>query len=204
MLRTFSGAVCKERERERNREGATKSAVVGAYEWRDFAVGRSWLESMEKPTDWLTGHCLLASEHNRKQIKLLLPIMHTNLCTHGNGKHHLPPPCLCLCLFCTNFPGENGQTLGTRCCRKLCVWNMQQQREKTWRQWSKTRLPFHEKRLAHTAGNVFSRAAALGQHIWLKRWKLKTGSQMLRDHIIQVVSQSAPVSDEVLVNAPWS
>jgi len=75
-------------------------------------------------------------------------------------------------------------------------------------------LVFHEKPLAHTAGNAFSRAAALGQGktqklastSGRKAEKLKTGSQMLRDHIIQVVSQSAPLSDEVLVNAnaPWS
>lgn len=107
MLRHFPVQSAKrEREREWNREGATKSAVVGAYEWRDSAVRRSWLESMENPTDWLTGHCLLASEHNRKQIKLLLPIMHTNLCTHGNGKHHLPPLAFAFVYFALIFQAK--------------------------------------------------------------------------------------------------
>jgi len=168
------------------REGATKSAgaaVVGAYEWCEWSgswPGRCGLDG--EPTDRLIGHgyCLLASEHNRKQIKLLLPIMHTSLCTHGNGNHHLHLP-LPFAHFALIFQAKTAkwqnswhEVLPQAVCVKYATtaWkNMKAvAQDSVGFSWKAART--HSGKCIFACGGAWTRKnTKTGQHIWQKSWK---------------------------------
>jgi len=136
---------------------------------------------------------------------------------HTREREPSSPSPSAFCPFCTNFPGENGKmaNLLARGVAASCVCEICNNSVKK-HEGSGPRLGwFFMKSRSHTQREMHFRVRRRLDKEKHKNWpahlaeklkKLKTGSQMLRDHIIQVVSQSAPLSDEVLVNAnaPWS